>query len=83
VYKPANSYPGRKSTVLDYSKKGDTMTGVGPEGENVRKAVQWISDKRQYEEGGPLATLIEEASGRFNLSPKDEEFLFRFFKGKK
>jgi len=59
------------------------MTGVGPEGENVRKAVQWISDKRQYEkEGGPLASLIEEASGRFNLSPKDEEFLFRFFKGK-
>jgi hypothetical protein len=58
------------------------MTGVVPEGENVRKAVQWISDKRQYEGGGPLATLIEEASGRFNLSPKDEEFLFRFFKGK-
>ncbi|MCG6918290.1 MAG: hypothetical protein LJE89_12190 [Deltaproteobacteria bacterium] len=58
------------------------MTGVGPEGENVRKAVQWISDKRQYEGGSPLASLIEEASGRFNLSPKDEEFLFRFFKGK-
>jgi hypothetical protein len=58
------------------------MPGVGPEGENVRKAVQWISDKQQYEGGGPLATLIEEASGRFNLSPKDEEFLFRFFKSK-
>jgi hypothetical protein len=58
------------------------MTGVGPEGENVRKAVQWISDRRQYEGGGPLATLIEDASKRFNLSPKDEEFLFRFFKGK-
>ena len=58
------------------------MTGVEPESENVRKAVQWISDKRQYEEGGPLATLVEKASERFNLSPKDEEFLFRFFKGK-
>jgi len=58
------------------------MTGVEPESENVRKAVQWISDKRQYEEGGPLATLVEQASERFNLSPKDEEFLFRFFKGK-
>jgi len=58
------------------------MTVVGPEGENVRKAVQWISDKRQYEGGGPLVTIIEEASERFNLSPKDEEFLFRFFKGK-
>jgi hypothetical protein len=58
------------------------MTGVEPESENVRKAVQWISDKRQYEEGGRLATLVEKASERFNLSPKDEEFLFRFFKGK-
>ena len=58
------------------------MTGIGPEEENVRKAIQWISDKRQYEEGGPLATLVEKASERFNLSPKDEEFLFRFFKGK-
>ena len=58
------------------------MPGIGPEGENVRKAVQWISDKRQYEEGGPLATLIEEASERYNLSPKDEEFLFRFFSKK-
>ena len=58
------------------------MPGVGPEGENVRKAVQWISDKLQYEEGGPLAILIEEASERFNLSPKDEEFLFRFLSSK-
>ena len=58
------------------------MTVVGPEGENVRKAVQWISDKRQYEGGGPLANIIEEASQRFNLSPKDEEFILRFFKGK-
>ena len=58
------------------------MTGVRPEGENVRKAVQWISDKRQYEKGDPLATLVEKASERFNLSPKDEEFLFRFFRGK-
>ena len=59
------------------------MTGIGPEDENVRKAVQWISDKRQYEGGGPLASLIEQASGRFNLSPKDEEFLFRFFSDQK
>jgi hypothetical protein len=59
------------------------MTDVEREGENVRKAVQWISDKRQYEGGGPLATLIEQASERFNLSPKDEEFLLRFFSSKK
>ncbi len=54
---------------------------VMPEGENVRKAIKWISDKRQYEpvECGPVHSMIEEAAKRFDLSPKDEEFLIRFF----
>jgi hypothetical protein len=59
-----------------------SMNDISPMGTKVRKAVQWISDKRQYEGGGPLATLIEEAAERFDLSPKDQEFLFRFFTGK-
>jgi hypothetical protein len=58
------------------------MNDIPPMGTNVRKAVQWISDKRQYEGGGPLAILIEKAAERFDLSPKDQEFLFRFFSGK-
>jgi hypothetical protein len=58
------------------------MTTVAPTGESVKKAVKWISDKRQYEPEtcGPLATLVEQAAERFDLSPKDEDFLFRFFK---
>jgi hypothetical protein len=54
---------------------------VMPEGENVRKAVKWISDKKQYEpeDCGPIMTMIEQAAKRFDLSPKDEEFLIRFF----
>jgi hypothetical protein len=61
------------------------MSGIAPQGENVRKAVKWISDKRQYEaeQCGPLASLIEEAGRKFDLSPKDEDFLFRFFTRKK
>jgi len=44
----------------------------------VRKAVHWISKMR--EEGKtPLPTLVEQACVRFNLSPKDAEFLNRFF----
>ena len=60
------------------------MDDVSPQGANVRKAVQWISDKRQYEpdQSGPLATLIEKAAQRFDLSPKDQEFIFRFFSNK-
>jgi hypothetical protein len=54
------------------------MSSIMPEGAGVRKAVQWISKMR--EEGGtPLATLIDQASARFNLSPKDSDFLHRFF----
>ena len=58
------------------------MNDISPMGTKVKKAVQWISDKRQYEGGGPLATLIAQAAERFDLSPKDQEFLFRFFSSK-
>jgi len=54
------------------------MSSILPEGTSVRKAVQWISKMR--EEGKtPLPTLVEQACVRFNLSPKDAEFLNRFF----
>ncbi len=54
------------------------MSSIMPEGAAIRKAVQWVSKMR--EEGNtPLATLVDEASVRFNLSPKDSEFLNRFF----
>lgn len=61
------------------------MSELTPQGENVRKAVKWISDKRQYESEtcGPLARLVEQASHKFDLSPKDQDFLFRFFASKK
>jgi len=54
------------------------MSPILPEGAAVRKAVQWVSKMR--EEGNtPLAKLIEQACVRFNLSPKDCEFMHRFF----
>jgi len=57
------------------------MSELTAQGENVRKAVKWISEKRQYEPEacGPLAKLVEQASQKFDLSPKDQDFLFRFF----
>ena len=54
------------------------MSSLEPERAVIRKAVQWVSKMRQ--EGNiPLATLICEACFRFNLSPKDSEFLNQFF----
>jgi hypothetical protein len=56
------------------------MTTIMPEGEDLRKAVKWISEERQSYPGKKLAKLVEEASVKFDLSPADAEYLFRFFK---
>ena len=51
---------------------------IQPEGEDLRKAVKWISEQRQENPDQPLSALVEAASLRYNLSPKDETFLSRF-----
>lgn len=50
-----------------------------PEGEQLRKAVRWMSEERQTRENANLAKLIDEACIKFDLSPADTDFLFRFF----
>ena len=51
---------------------------VLPQGEELRKAVKWISDKKQYESETDLKKLIQQAGLKFNLSPKEETYLERF-----
>jgi hypothetical protein len=53
-----------------------------PQGEDVRRAVKWIADERKFNPDRDINKLIQEAAGRFNLSPKDSEFLERFVKEK-
>ncbi|MDO9565952.1 MAG: hypothetical protein Q7J15_04360 [Candidatus Desulfaltia sp.] len=52
--------------------------GVQPKGEDLRKAVKWISEKRKHEHVKDLKQLTADACLKFNLSPKDAEFLSRF-----
>jgi hypothetical protein len=59
------------------------MTTIMPQGEDLRKAVKWISEERQDSPQKKLAKLVEEASVKFDLSPADGDFLFRFFKEQK
>lgn len=54
------------------------MSTIIPQGELIRKAVAWISEVKDTC-GKPLAKVIEEAAMRFNLSPKDVDFLTEFF----
>ena len=51
---------------------------VQPEGEEIRKAVKWVSEERQFEPGKSLDKIVEEACIKFDLSPKEAEFLRRF-----
>ncbi len=50
-----------------------------PEGEQLRKAVKWISDARLDDPEANLSRLIGEACLKFDLPPKDAEFLMHFF----
>lgn len=59
------------------------MTTIMPQSELTRKAVAWICEKQEEGKGSTLDALIEEAAVRFNLSPKDVEFLQRFYCDKK
>ncbi|TIH19813.1 hypothetical protein D0S45_00265 [Marinifilum sp. JC120] len=54
------------------------MTTVVPPCELTKKAIKWISEQ-QAEAEKPLKSLLEEAAMRFNLSPKDMEFMERFY----
>jgi hypothetical protein len=56
------------------------MTTVQPKGENLRKAVKWISEERKFNPEIQTSKLIEEACLKFNLSPMDAEYLLNFFK---
>ena len=54
------------------------MTTVMPQSDLMRKAVAWIGEHTAA--GKPLGKALEEAGMRFNLGPKEQEFLRDFFK---
>jgi hypothetical protein len=59
-----------------------SIMSIQPEGEDLRKAVKWISDMRQDDAAAKLAKLIEQACLKFDLSPMDADYLQKFFKQK-
>jgi hypothetical protein len=56
------------------------MATIVPEGKNVEQAIKWISENLKENQTQNPIKFIEEAGARFNLSPKDEEFLRSFYK---
>jgi hypothetical protein len=49
-----------------------------PEGEALRRAIRWISGQQEIIPKPSIISLVEEAGKKFNLSPKDCDFLLRF-----
>ncbi len=53
---------------------------IEPDGEQLRKAVEWVSEQVKENSEQNLSKIADSASFKFDLSPKDSEFLYRLCK---
>lgn len=49
-----------------------TSTDLLPEHEAFRRAIRWVSQLRRERPDAPLHELVNEASRKFDLSPREE-----------
>ena len=56
------------------------MHDLLPEGEELRRAVKWVYANIQENPDKAVNTFVQEAIFKYNLSPKDAEFLMRFYR---
>ncbi len=56
------------------------MSEITPTGESLRRAVRWVSDQLRENANKPLLSLVDEASQRFDLTPKQSEYLIHFYR---
>jgi len=59
------------------------MSNILPDGDDLRNAVKWISANIQESPGEPAQPFVQGAIFKFDLSPKDAEFLIGFFSQRK
>jgi hypothetical protein len=59
------------------------MHDILPEGEDLRRAVKWISGNLQEGDNKSIHQLVQDATFKFDLSPKDSEFLTEIFRQRK
>lgn len=56
------------------------MKDLLPRGEDLRRAIKWISENLKDDPGQPVQSLVQKAIFKFNLSPLDSEFLINFYR---
>lgn len=57
------------------------MPNIMPDGDDLRNAVKWVSANIQESPGEPVQPFVQQAIFKFDLSPKDAEFLISFYSG--
>jgi hypothetical protein len=55
------------------------MSEVLPKGEDLRRAVKWVSANLQENADQPVQPLVQKAIFKFDLSPMDADFLIGFY----
>jgi hypothetical protein len=56
------------------------MSEITPTGESLRRALRYVSDQLREDTDKPLLSLVDEASQRFELTPKQAEYVIRFYR---
>lgn len=64
----------------DDRETGGTVSEVQPRGEKLRRALRWVSERLQEQPERSRAALVDEAALRFDLAPKEAEFLLDFYR---
>lgn len=55
------------------------MSTILPEGEDLHRAIKWVSSCLQDNADQPVNKLVQEAIFKFDLSPRDADFLIDFY----
>lgn len=58
------------------------MTTILPESHQVRRAVQWISEQLKRDGSQKKMALVNEATLKFDLNPRQSAQLMNFYLGK-
>lgn len=56
------------------------MTDLLHDGDDLRRAIKWVSAHLEEQPDQPLGPLVKEAIFKFDLSPRDAEFLIDFYR---
>ena len=55
------------------------MHDMFPDGEDLRRAVKWVSETLMDNPDQAVKPLVQEAIFKFDLSPRDADFLIDFY----